>query len=277
MEKEALISNLKAKVGENDFAVLSERTVDNLVDQFLPMFADDEKVTDETYSIPVNLLKSYIGQYRHDVKEGIGKGVAEGKTAWETEYKTAQAKAIADAVAKAKEEWEKSSQKDDKKKTDLPKTQEEIATLIAEQVKEQMKGLTGEGSEFGKLSKQFSDYLTAQTEKEKAATIAKTKDELKKFLIELGADEAKPRVIELAINDIEIGEKSEMTDLQKVAKAKYESLYKDLYGDGGKPFAGGGGGGNDGADAELKAYLKEIERKTKEEDEAAKALKSFLR
>lgn len=277
MEKETLISNLKAKVGENDFAVLSERTIDNLCEQFMPMFADDEKVTDETYALPVSLLKSYIGQYRHDVKDGIGKGLADGKTAWETEQKAAQEKAIAEAVAKAKEEWEKANLKQDPNEKKDGEGKEELDKKIQDAVTAALSGLTGEEGAIGKLSKQFGDYMKAQTEKEKAATIAKAKSELKDFLIELGADENKPRVIELALAEVEIGENPVMSDLQKTAKAKYESLFKDLYGDGGKPFAGGASGGSGGSDSELKAYLKEVERKTAEEAEAAKALNAFLK
>ena len=278
MEKETLISNLKTKVGENDFNVLSERTVDNLVEQFMPMFADDEKVTDETYNLPVSLLKSYIGQYRHDVKDGIGKGVAEGKTAWEAEQKTAQEKAIADAITKAKEEWEKETGGKGGKGGKGDEDDKGLDEKIQNAITNALSGLTGNDGAIGKLTKQLGDYITAQAEKEKAAAIAKTKGELKDFLIELGADESKPRVIELALADVEIGENAVLSDLQKIAKAKYESLFKDLYGDSTKPFAGGGAGSGGGdSDAALKAYLKEVERKTAEEAKAAEALKSFLK
>ena len=63
MEKEALIEGLKSKVGENDFGVLSGQTVDALVATFLPSFADDDKVTDETWKIPVEVVKNYAGQF----------------------------------------------------------------------------------------------------------------------------------------------------------------------------------------------------------------------
>ncbi len=49
--------------------------------------------------------------------------------------------------------------------------------------------LTGEDSAFGKLSKQFSDYLTLQAAKEKAATEADVRSQVRDYLIERGVDE----------------------------------------------------------------------------------------
>lgn len=275
MEKETLISNLREKVGENDFAVLSERTVDNIIEPFMTMFADDDKITEETYRLPVSVIKSYVGQYRHDVKDGISKGVADGKTAWETEQKTAQEKAVADAVAKAKEEWEKDHKS--KEGTEHGKEGDDLDKKIQDAVANALGSLTGEEGVIGKLSKQFGDYMAAQTAKEKAATIANAKSELKKFLIELGADENKPRVIELALAEVEIGDAPVMADLQKAAKAKYESLYKDLYGDGGKPFAGGNGNGGGTSNDGLKEFLRQQTEKDKAEEAQAEAMKSFLK
>lgn len=279
MEKETLISNLKTKVGENDFGVLSERTLDNILEPFLPAFADDDKVTDETYDLPIRVIRSYAGQYRHEVKEGIGKGVAEGRAAWETEQKAVQEKAIADAVAKAKDEWEKANPKSKAgSKDDKSANLEDLDKKVEDAIAKAIGGLTGDDGALGKLTKQFSDYMTAQAAKEKAAAIAKAKGELKDFLIELGADESKPRVIELALAEVEIGENPVMGDLQKLAKAKYEALYKDLYGDGGKPFAGGvGNGGAGGSNSELLAFLKQQEEKDKAEAAHAEAMKDFLK
>ncbi len=275
MEKETLISNLKQRVGENDFGVLSERTIDNLVEQFMPMFADDEKITDETYALPVNLLKSYAGQYRHDVKDGIGKGLAENKEAWETEQKKAQEKALADALEKAKAEWDATHKGDGNKEPD--KQEPDIDKKIQDAITNALGSLTGEEGPIGKLTKQVGDYMAAQIAKEKAANIAKAKSDLRDFLIELGADENKPRVIELALNEVEIGDSPVMSDLQKLAKSKYESLYKDLYGDGGKPFAGGmGNGGTGDSNSELQDFLKRQEEKDKAEASHAEAISKFL-
>lgn len=276
MEKETLISNLKSKVGENDFCVLSERTVDNIVESFLPMFADDEKVTDETYALPISVIKSYVGQYRHDVKDGIGKGVAESKSAWETEQKAVQEKAISEAIAKAKGEWEEANQK--QKEGKGGEKEDDVAKKIDDAIAKALGGLNGEDGAIGKLSKQFSDFLAAQTAKEKAATKAKAKTELHDFLIELGADESKPRVIELALAEVEIGDTPDMVALQKEAKSKYESLFKDLYGDGGKPFAGNGGGNTGGNSNEaLQDFLKRQVEKDKADAAHADAMKEFLK
>lgn len=274
MEKEALISNLKAKVGENDFALISERTLDSLIEPFLPSFADDEKVTDETYDLPVRMLKNYAGQYRHDIKDGISRGVAENKTAWETEQKTAQEKAIADAIAKAKKEWEKAN--DNNPPANKSEEGNDLDKKISDAISKALGGLTGDEGAIGKLSKQFSDYMAAQAAKEKAAIVANAKSNLTEFLEGLGADKAK--VIELAISEIEIGDAPNMADLQKQAKAKYEALYKDLYGDGGKPFSGGfGGGGTSSSTSALQDFLKEQARKDAAEAANAEAMAKFLK
>lgn len=273
MERETLISNLKTRVGENDFNVISERTLDGLLESFLPMFADDEKVTDETYDLPVKVLKNYAGQYRHDIKEGIAKGVAESKATWETEQKTAQEKAIADAIAKAKEEWEKENPKN---KGNGGGDDKDIDTKISEAISNALSGLTDESGAIGKLTKQLGDFINAQVARERAAVVTNTKAELTSFLEDLGADKAK--VIELAINEIEIGDNPNLADLQKSAKSKYETLYKDLYGDGGKPFAGGfGGNGGGSSTSAFNEYIKAQEEKDKAQAAQAEALKNFLK
>ena len=78
MEKNLLIQNLKSKAGVDN---LSDRTYDEVATLFLSQFADDEKVTEETYSIPLQMLKTMSGQLRHDVADGISRG----KSQWETD------------------------------------------------------------------------------------------------------------------------------------------------------------------------------------------------
>ena len=87
MEKNLLIQNLKSKAGVDN---LSDRTYDEVATLFLPQFTEDDKITDESYAAPLQVLKTMSGQLRHEVADGITKG----KTQWETEQKAAQQKAI---------------------------------------------------------------------------------------------------------------------------------------------------------------------------------------
>lgn len=137
MEKETLIQNLKDRVGENDFSVLSQRTIDSIIDPIMPMFADDEKVTDDTYTLPVNMLRSYIGQYRHDLADGM----KNGKTAWENEQKTNLAKAVEQAVSDAKKQWE---QDNVTKATAEPQVKEQTAISADDVVQKVLENLNGE-------------------------------------------------------------------------------------------------------------------------------------
>ena len=137
MEKETLIQNLKDRVGENDFSVLSQRTIDSIIDPIMPMFADDSTVTDDTYTLPVNMLRSYIGQYRHDLADGM----KNGKTAWENEQKTNLAKAVEQAVSDAKKQWE---QDNVTKATAEPQEKKQTAISADDVVQKVLENLNGE-------------------------------------------------------------------------------------------------------------------------------------
>ena len=50
MEKESLIASLKERIGETDFNAISRRSVETIIEPMLPLFADDEKVTEETFA-----------------------------------------------------------------------------------------------------------------------------------------------------------------------------------------------------------------------------------
>lgn len=271
MEKEALISNLKQRIGETDFAVLSEKTLDNIIPNFLPMFAEDDKITEETYKLPVSILKSHIGQYRHDVAEAI----KSNKATWESEQKTAQDKAIADAIAKAKAEWEeknKSKPVEDKKEGE----EKDLSKLVESAIAEQLKTLTGDDGAIGKLTKQFSDYVQNAENEKRVALIAKMKDDLKSYLIDERLAEREP-VVNLAIKELAIDEKSDLDKLKVEVEKKYESLFKELYGDGGRPFAGGNGSGGGDNTEDFKNFLKEREAAAAQSAKDEEALKSLLK
>ena len=138
MEKNLLIQNLKSKAGVDN---LSDRTFDEVATLVLPQFAEDDKITEESYTMPLQMLKTMSGQLRHDVAEGI----TNGKSQWETEQKTAQQKAIDDAMSAFKAQWEKDHpdpNKPDPNKPD-PNAEKTLEEKIAAAVAKAMEGVTG--------------------------------------------------------------------------------------------------------------------------------------
>lgn len=274
MEKELFLQTLmdKAKAANNNAPIdnLSERTITEVVNLFLPQFSDDEKITDESWNLPVQMVKTLSGQLRHDTSTGIN----DFKTKYAAEQKTAQEKAIADAVAAAKAEWEKNNpvkKNEGAKKEDDP----DIDKIVSEKVIEAFKGLTGEDSEFGKLSKQFSDYLKNQAAKEKAATEADVRSKVRDYLIERGVDED-DFALKYTLERLVVGENPDLEVLKIKAEKDYEANYKEIYkGNGAKPFAGGGGGGGSVVD-EIQAWSKSRQEQIEAEAKAAAVLESQI-
>lgn len=273
MEKELFQTTLldKAKAANNNAPIdnLSERTISEVVTMFLPMFADDEKITDESWTLPVQMVKTLSGQLRHDTSTGIN----DFKTKFVEEQKTAQAKAIADAIAAAKAEWEKKNPQNEPNPNEPPKNEPDIAKLVSEKVTEQMKALTGEDSEFGKLSKQFSDYLKAQAAKDKAAAEASVRDQIKEYLLGRGVEED-DYALEITLEKLVIGDNPDVSVLKTKAEKDYEAIYKRMHkNDGAQPFAGGGGGGEvSGA----KKWLEQRGDVLDQESKSAEARKKLL-
>ena len=258
MEKNLLITNLKTKAGVDN---LSERTYDEVATAYLPLFTDDDKITDESWNIPVQILKTMSGQLRHEVADGITKG----KSQWETEQQAAQQKAIDDAVAAAKAQWDKdhrSQKPDDQQQQKQEDQQPNIAELVAKQVAEQFKGLTGENSEFGKLSKQFSEYLAAQALKDKAATEEGIRSQIKAYLIGRGVEED-DYALEITLEKLVIGENPDVAALKTKAEKDYEAIFKRMHkDDGANPFSGG----NHQTDVSplIKSHLERVAKETKD-------------
>lgn len=269
MDKETLIQNLKSRVGESDFGVLSERTIDSIVTPILPMFEDDSSLTDDSYTLPVNMIRSYIGQYRHDIAEGM----KSGKTAWEAEQKSSLEKAVNEAVLKEREKWQSERPVETQTNTDTAVPTEDLDKKIEDKFNALISGLTGDDGAIGRLSKTVTTFINGFEANRKAEMVSKTKAGLTDYLLDMGADRMK--VIELAVQGIEIDEKSDILDLQRKAKASYESLYKELYGDGGKPFAGGAGGSTDSAD-DFAAFIKERTDKAANAQRDAETLKGMM-
>ena len=259
MEKEVLISALKEKSGVDN---LSERTIDEVATLFLPQFADDEKITDESWTFPVQMVKTMSGQLRHDLSGGIN----DFKTKFETENKATQEKAIADAIAAAKAEWEKQNPntKSDGKTTENKDVDQKIADAVANAIA----GLTGEEGAFGKLSKQFGDFLKAQEEKEKTATEDQMRVEILKLIMSYDDLDEDDVIIENTMLKLNIEKGKDMETLKNEAKSTYEKIYKkfvEKHG-GGQPFRGGGGGGG-GTSAVLQSHLERVAKEAKDAEE----------
>lgn len=270
MEKNLLIQNLKSKAGVDN---LSDRTFDEVATLFLPQFTEDDKITDESYAVPLQMLKTMSGQLRHEVADGITKG----KTQWETEQKAAQQKAIDDAMAAFKAQWEKNHpdpNKPDPNKPD-PNAEKTLEEKIAAAVASAMGGLTGEDGALGKLSKQFTDYMAKQEQEKKEAIVNGIRENLKSYLIDDRMADREP-VVNLAIKAMEVKEDSDFDELKIKVEKEYEKLYKEFYGDSGSgPYAGGAGGGTD-SNKEFDAFIKERKAQAEAAAQETKELESNL-
>lgn len=270
MEKEALISALKEKAGVDN---LSERTYDEVATMFLPQFADDEKITEETWKFPLQMVKSMSGQLRHDLSGGI----SAFKTQFETDNKAAQEKAIADAIAAAKAEWEKANGGGNSNQQNQQNNQPDIDQKIADAMAKAISGLTGEEGAIGKLSKQLSDYLTQQAEKEKAATEEQMRSELRELVMSFDGLDEDDVVVENTMLKLNISKDREMSAMKAEAKSIYEKVYKkfvEKHG-GGQPFTGGGSSSQN-SNTEFQNYIKAKQAEAAQEAKDAEALKKDM-
>lgn len=272
MEKESLIEGLRSRLGDNAAAV-SDRSYDEIATAALPMFADDTKVTDDTWKVPVQMLSSLVGQYRHDVADGIAKG----KDTWAAEQGEANKKAVADAVAKAKAEWEASlKDKKDKDPAEGSGDKKDADSNILEQVKsllaENNKQLLSEDGAIGKLTSSVNGFMENYNKQQKESLESGIRKQISDYLSDKGAS-YKPAV-SLAIKNLKIGDNPDMDVLKLQAEKDYMAIVKDFYGDGGKPFGGTGTGGT--GKGLVDDYIKQRAQEAQKEANDAEALrKSF--
>ena len=267
MEKTLFISTLKEKAGVEN---LSERTFDEVATMFLPQFEDDTKITDESWGVPVQVLKSMSGQLRHDLSEGI----TAFKTKSEADQQKAQAKAIADAVAAAKAEWEKQKGAGDGGADDGKDANKDLDSKIAEAVAKAMGGLTGEEGALGKLSKQFGDFVAQMAADKKAKDEEAIRSVVREYLLGRGVKED-DFALEYTMEKLEIGENPDISALKAKAEEDYEANYKKIHKSGEAPFHGGAGGGNDNSGAA--AWLKNRGALAQQEADAAEERKKLLK
>lgn len=265
MEKDILIQGLRTRIGEDDAKIISDKTFDGVATEVLGLFADDTKVTEDTWKLPVALLKQFAGQKRFDEKNFTEKF----KTEYANEYKNQHEKDVETrvnaAVAKALEDYKKEHPENgggDGGKSGA--SEESLDEKVAKAVKEAMAGLTGADSEFGKMTATMTNFMKSQMEREKTATLNSVKAELKKHLIALKANNE--ACIDDALDDIEYGDNPTFEGLKQTAVSAYEKRYKRYYADGGKPFGGDGTGGHEGDNGFVKNT---IDRLKKEAEESA--------
>ena len=272
MERDILIQNLRTRVGEDNCKSISDKTFEGIADVYLPMFADDSAITDETWKFPVAALNEFAGQKRHDEKAFAEKFKADYAKQYDEQHKKDVEDRIAKAVEKAIEEY-KSQHPDKKTGEDGSKEPENLDERIGNAVANALAKLTGEEGEIGKLSKTVTDFMKSQADREKTEAKNRVKTQLRKHLIDLKANNE--ACVDDALGDLEYGEKPTFDELKQSAIDAYEKRYKRYYGDGGKPFGGDSGGTGGSTD-----FVKERIEKLKEENKrnanyAAEISKNF--
>ena len=263
MEKDILIQNLKTKVGEDNCKVISDKTFDGIAESVLPMFADDSKITDETWKLPVATLIQFAGQKRFDEKAFTERFKADYAKEYETKHETDVTARINAAVAKALEDYKKEHPENGGGTGgNGGASTDELDTKVQDAVKKALEGLTGAESEFGKMTATMTNFMKSQMEREKTATLNSVKSDLKKHLLSLKANNE--ACIDDALDDIEYGDNPTFDGLKQAAVSAYEKRYKRYYADGGKPFGGAGTGGNGSEQGFVKDTIERLKREAEE-------------
>ncbi len=268
MEKEALIQQLKEKVGETDFGVLSEKTVDALVTPLLPSFADDEKVTEDSWTMPVNVFKNFIGQYRHELAQGSE--AEKQRIAKENESKVKQ---LADTLfARYKEDWEKShpALNEDNGEGDNKNVKPSDTEDLLKKLEGRLFGEDGKGGLIGGKLTAVESFIDDARQREETKKVEEIKRQLKDYLVK-ERKAGREAVVDLAIELSGIKSDGNISEQKVQVEKIYEEQYRRFYGDGGKPFGGDStGDGNDtDPDEDVKAYL---EKRKQADEERAKRL-----
>ncbi len=270
MEKDILIQNLKTKVGEDNSKVISDKTFDGIAESVLPMFADDSKITDETWKLPVATLIQFAGQKRFDEKEFTEKFKADYAKEYGAQHEKDVETRINAAVAKALEDYKKEHPEGGGGKGgEDPK---DIDVKVQEAVKNALAGLTGADSELGKSLATINQFVKTQQEREKTETLNRVKTQLQSYLTELETAARKggsiPAEITALIEDtvkyLEYGENPTYDELKSTVKTAYEKEYKRRYPNGGKPFGGDSTGGSGGGSDFVKDRIERLKQEAQD-------------
>ena len=268
-----MIQEFRTRVGEDNLEFISDQTFESMADVYLPRFADDSKIVDDTWKEPIAALTNFAGQ----AKASRMKFAKD----FEAQNKTKQQKAIDDAVAAAKAQWEKDHAGTGGKGGEggtggsggeggKGGENTDVANIVTKALEDYNKKLFGEDGKSGLLGTQLNataKFIETQTQAQEQAKLASIGNELKNFL--KGEKANKDFVINLAVKNIVAGiekvAEADIDALKKDVKKQYESIYKEAYGDGGKPFGGDGTGGGTGGD---NSFVQErINRLKKEAEE----------
>ena len=269
MEKESLIASLKERIGETDFNAISRRSVETIIEPLLPMFADDDKVTDETWAIPVAMLKSFIGQSRHDIAESL--------KAERARYEADKDKAVKDAVEALKASLKDKEQKEGSG-SGGKEGKDDIDAIIDKKMAAMVESLTGKDGALGKLTESFNTFITDYNSKRQQERVEDLRGRVKNELVGLENDRIKERydvpfIVDLALRDVDFGKDAQYAELLEEAKKKYE-FYFPKFAPGVKPFAGGGSG--ESVDTSFQDYIKRQQKDAERLAEDAKALRGKM-
>lgn len=265
MEKDILIQNLRTKVGDDNCSVISDKTFDGVAESILTQFADDSKITDEMWNLPVALLKQFAGQKRFDEKAFTEKYKAEYAKEYATKHEKDVEERIRTAALKAVEDYKKEQ---DVKGIEHG-TDEDLDKKVSDAVAKALAGITGKDSELGKSLDVINQFVKNQTERERTENTNRVKSELKQHLLKLKANNE--ACIDDALDDIDYGDKPTFADMKQKAIEAYERRYKRYYADGGKPF-GGKSGGADGGKELFEAHVKRVEAQVQDAKEYAESI-----
>jgi hypothetical protein len=266
MEKDILIQELRTKVGEDNCKVISDKTFDGIAESVLPMFADDSKITEETWKLPVATLIQFAGQKRFDEKAFTEKFKEDYAKEYGAQHEKDVENRIKSAVEKALDDYKKAHPENGGGNGgdggNGGSTDDDLDAKVAKAVKEAMAGLTGADSDFGKMTATMTGFMKSQMEREKTAMLNSVKSELKKHLVALKANNE--ACIDDALEDIEYGENPTFEGLKQTAISAYEKRYKRYYADGGKPFGGDGTGGNGGGTDFVKERIARLKQEAQD-------------
>jgi hypothetical protein len=269
MEKDILIQNLRTRIGEDNASIISDKTFEGIADAYLPMFADDSKITDDMWNYPVAVLNAYAGQKRHDDKVFAQKF----KTDYAAQHQKDVDERIKEATEKAIEEYKKSLESaggskegdgdgDGGARQHADDMDERIKAILGNTLKER-------DDELAKLRKTIEDITASQKEREKTAQKNSVKTALKQHLQSLKANNE--ACIDDALDDIDYGDNPVFDELKQTAVAAYEKRYKRYYSDGGKPFGGeSAGGGEGGTGSIVKSHIERVKQQVQDAEDYAK-------
>lgn len=273
MEQETLVSELKNRIGDPD---VSERTIQEVAKNALPMFADDSKITDGLWNFTIGTVKTALGQERAERKDWITKQqetlAANDKTAreqWQREFE---------------EKWTKEHPTQTPPPAQTPPAtppakddDDDKVSKALEAYNEKLFGKDGKSGLIGGQLAATGEFIKQSNAKAKEQKIESMRKELKDYLV--GKRASREPVINLAIKEMALDENTDIDKAKIEVEKSYEAKFKEFYGDGGRPFGGesAGGDGNANPDEDVKKYLESQAAKLAERQKRTDALKkSFV-